>query len=120
MMIILIVTMIIMVMISNDNDNRFGSLKTLKKALSKKSLFKSKNKKGDEDYQQDYQEDYPHKSPKQSPKTPVLGKYSSKKMIEAVDDEFGSFTEDEDDTYSLSDYEDPLHENFEENYRCAQ
>ena len=109
-----------MVMISNDNDNRFGSLKTLKKALSKKSLFKSKNKKGDEDYQQDYQEDYPHKSPKQSPKTPVLGKYSSKKMIEAVDDEFGSFTEDEDDTYSLSDYEDPLHENFEENYRCAQ
>ena len=101
-------------------DNRFGSLKTLKKALSKKSLFKGRNKKRDET-EEDYQEnDYPRKSPKQSPKTPVLGKYSSKKMIEAVDDEFGSFTEDEEDTYSLSDYEEETrHQNYEENYGRA-
>ena len=100
-------------------DNKFGSLKTLKKALSKKSLFKSRNKKKDESIE-DYQEDnYHRKSPKESPKTPVLGKYSSKKMIEAVDDEFGSFTEDEEDTYSLSDYEeedDTRDQNYEENY----
>ena len=103
-------------------DNKFGSLKTLKKALSKKSLFKSRNKKKDETIE-DYQEDnYPRKSPKESPKTPVLGKYSSKKMIEAVDDEFGSFTEDEEDTYSLSDYdeeEEARHQNYEENYSRA-
>ena len=104
-------------------DSRFGSLKTLKKALSKKSLFKGRNKKSrDENGEEDYQEDndYSRKSSKESPKTPVLGKYSSKKMIEAVDDEFGSFTEDEEDTYSLSDYEeeeeDARHQNYEENY----
>ena len=101
-------------------DSRFGSLKTLKKALSKKSLFKGRNKKSrDENGEENYQEDdYSRKSSKESPKTPVLGKYSSKKMIEAVDDEFGSFTEDEEDTYSLSDYEeeDTHHQNYEENY----
>ena len=106
-------------------DSRFGSLKTLKKALSKKSLFKSRNKKSrDENDVDEYQEDnYSRKSSKDSPKTPVLGKYSSKKMIEAVDDEFGSFTEDEEDTYSLSDYEEEegegRHQNYEENYGRA-
>ena len=105
------------------SDSKFGSLKTLRKALSKKSLFKNKTKKRDDtDHDHDDHDDeldY-RRSPKQhSPKTPILGKYSNNKLVENEDDDFGSFTEDEEDTYSLSDFEVAEEEAYEENYGRA-
>ena len=89
-------------------DSKFGSLKSLKKALSKKSLFKSKKK--DQNIEDERFET--------EPKTPVLGKYGRKSVVSNQDDDFGSFTEEEEeeDSYSLSDFEDPEAENLEENY----
>ena len=80
-------------------DSKFGSLKSIKKALSKKNLFKSKKR---EDTQQFDVMDMD--SPHQSPKTPVLGNYNSKKMAQNIEEEFGSFTEEE-DTYSMTDFD---------------
>ena len=88
-------------------ESKFGSLKHLKKALSKKKLFKKKKVDDGEDFE-------PLHGTDASPKTPVLGKHNSRKR---VDDDFGSFTEEE-DTYSLSEYEeDRGQENYEENYQ---
>ena len=88
-------------------DSKFGSLKSLKKALSKKSLFKNK-KRDNSNKSQEADDSW-------SPKTPVLGKYGGKNIVANEDDDFGSFTE-EDETYSLSDFEEPERDNFEENY----
>ena len=89
-------------------DNKFGSLKNLKKALSKKSLFKNK-KKDDEVLEERFDPE---------PKTPVLGKYGRKSAVSNQEDDFGSFTEEEEeeeeDSYSLSDFGEP-----EENYSRA-
>ena len=66
-------------------DNKFGSLKNLKKALSKKNLFK--NKKKDEEVLDERFDP--------EPKTPVLGKYGRKSAVSNQEDDFGSFTEEE-------------------------
>ena len=90
-------------------DSKFGSLKHLKKALSKKKLFKKKKVDDAEDNEPIYEAGG-------SPKTPVLGKNSSRKLVQ---DDFGSFTEEE-DTYSLSEFEEapgPGSGNYEENYQ---
>ena len=88
-------------------DSKFGSLKSLKKALSKKNLFKNRKRESSNKAQE--------ADNSWSPKTPVLGKYGGKTMGANEEDDFGSFTE-EDETYSLSDFEEPDRENFEENY----
>ena len=92
-------------------DNKFGSLKNLKKALSKKSLFK--NKKKDEEVLDERFDP--------EPKTPVLGKYGRKSTVSNQEDDFGSFTEEEqeeeeEDSYSLSDFEEPETAAYEERY----
>ena len=89
-------------------DNKFGSLKSLKKALSKKNLFKSKKK----------EQDIEDERFEAEPKTPVLGKYGRKSAASNQDDDFGSFTEEEEEeeSYSLSDFDEPEAENYEGNY----
>ena len=90
------------------SDNKFGSLKNLKKALSKKKLFKKKNSDETENFEQ------LHDIDESSPKTPVLGNTRSRKMV--LEDDYGSFTEEE-ETYSMSDYEAEENKNYQENYR---
>ena len=88
-------------------DNKFGSLKSLKKALSKKNLFKTKKK----------EQDIEDERFEPEPKTPILGKYGRKSTVSNQDDDFGSFTEEEEEeSYSLSDFDEPEADNFEGNY----
>ena len=87
------------------SDNKFGSLKSIRKALSKKNLFKAKK-----DRKEIIDENGKYEI---TQKTPILEKYGRKSLAENDDEEFGSYTE-EDETYSLSDFEE--NEIVEEKY----